>query len=718
MKATEVPHEILKHIFYYLEEKEFPDYIDDGEEEVEDFVKGAGTLLQLQLTCKLWSQAAREVFYGKVDLAGSSRKTTLFLRTLQSASDIGQAVKQVTISDASFNDNVSFASVVKLCPNLKALLQWDESDMDIFTPSLALYQEGYLQKLEKVSLPSMLYCGSTLFQQYNQLMLAAKQTITNLYLSQASQFALADHLKEFINLRELRLESNKTLTLQQLSSMLKDNCPHLQSIDVESAAPSSVNEQQPSAQSLLHALNEYPQIKSVELELCPLSVQDLRRIQRMFPKVSSLFVNRRSASFGPASNGAIVQAGDPDMVFDRFVKYLSIIKQFYVGSITVSFKDLLAALTVVSKYFQVCHVSIEIVEHPYEDQHDLLIASAENFERITVGHGEKPNCGIGLQINRSQIDDAFCQDLYKTLARKTAPLGMVIIGRLAPQNKYLGNHLGYLLVHCPSLTQLTMYNLSIDIPPLADTDNPTSIMQFQIMDSTITPGTLQEVSRKLRLVNVVKLDKVQVLDAATDTLTHLMEINMPHSNIGSLIFYDGRSNYSKNIIFKVELTSGTLCYFVDATGWAFKLSRNAYLNRQKSTKTKVPEFIIRCDDLGRIITTVANNTTDAQLDKTWVADRAPVFSKSYCPYCLDAKDLLDELNIAYKAIELDQDPLGYVIQQTLSDMTGQWTVPNIFIHATSIGGCDDLNALHIKGKLEEMVAASEYSSRTEKEKHR
>lgn len=67
--------------------------------------------------------------------------------------------------------------------------------------------------------------------------------------------------------------------------------------------------------------------------------------------------------------------------------------------------------------------------------------------------------------------------------------------------------------------------------------------------------------------------------------------------------------------------------------------------------------------------------------------------------------MLDELNIAYKAIELDRDPLGHVIQQTLSDMTGQWTVPNIFINAASIGGCDDLHALHIKGKLEEMMMA-------------
>lgn len=66
--------------------------------------------------------------------------------------------------------------------------------------------------------------------------------------------------------------------------------------------------------------------------------------------------------------------------------------------------------------------------------------------------------------------------------------------------------------------------------------------------------------------------------------------------------------------------------------------------------------------------------------------------------------MLSELNILFKTIELDQDPLGYSIQDTLSKMTGQWTVPNIFINGRSIGGCDDLNILHAKGQLEEILA--------------
>lgn len=57
---------------------------------------------------------------------------------------------------------------------------------------------------------------------------------------------------------------------------------------------------------------------------------------------------------------------------------------------------------------------------------------AENFERIIVTCGGKPNCGIGLKVNHLQIDDAFCLELYKTLEQETKPLG---------------NHVGYLLAH-------------------------------------------------------------------------------------------------------------------------------------------------------------------------------------------------------------------------------------------------------------------------------
>jgi glutaredoxin 3 len=75
-----------------------------------------------------------------------------------------------------------------------------------------------------------------------------------------------------------------------------------------------------------------------------------------------------------------------------------------------------------------------------------------------------------------------------------------------------------------------------------------------------------------------------------------------------------------------------------------------------------------------------------------------VFSKSYCPYCNNTKRILDGLNAKYKAIELNQEDDGDDIQNALQQMTGQRTVPNIFINRVHIGGNSDLEAVVKNGK--------------------
>ena len=69
-----------------------------------------------------------------------------------------------------------------------------------------------------------------------------------------------------------------------------------------------------------------------------------------------------------------------------------------------------------------------------------------------------------------------------------------------------------------------------------------------------------------------------------------------------------------------------------------------------------------------------------------------VFSKSYCPYCRATKQLLSEQGAKFYAIELDQVDDGSAIQSTLAEMTGQTTVPNVFIGQKHIGGNSDLQA--------------------------
>ncbi|KAF9909446.1 thioredoxin reductase [Linnemannia zychae] len=80
-----------------------------------------------------------------------------------------------------------------------------------------------------------------------------------------------------------------------------------------------------------------------------------------------------------------------------------------------------------------------------------------------------------------------------------------------------------------------------------------------------------------------------------------------------------------------------------------------------------------------------------------------IFSKSYCPYCLRVKDLFDDLNVPYKALELDQHDQGVQIQNDLKTLTGQSSVPNVFIKGTHLGGCDDTHAARDSGRLRELL---------------
>ncbi|XP_039039495.1 glutaredoxin-like [Hibiscus syriacus] len=81
------------------------------------------------------------------------------------------------------------------------------------------------------------------------------------------------------------------------------------------------------------------------------------------------------------------------------------------------------------------------------------------------------------------------------------------------------------------------------------------------------------------------------------------------------------------------------------------------------------------------------------------ASPAVVFSKSYCPFCVDVKKLLQQLGASFKAIELDKESDGSEIQAALFEWTGQRTVPNVFIAGKHIGGCDTTTAMHKAGKL-------------------
>ena len=78
-----------------------------------------------------------------------------------------------------------------------------------------------------------------------------------------------------------------------------------------------------------------------------------------------------------------------------------------------------------------------------------------------------------------------------------------------------------------------------------------------------------------------------------------------------------------------------------------------------------------------------------------------IFTTPWCPYCIRAKQLLkkkkvpfEDTNVAFKGN----------LRTQLQSITGSHTVPQIFIHGESIGGCDELFALDSAGKLDGLLA--------------
>ena len=74
-----------------------------------------------------------------------------------------------------------------------------------------------------------------------------------------------------------------------------------------------------------------------------------------------------------------------------------------------------------------------------------------------------------------------------------------------------------------------------------------------------------------------------------------------------------------------------------------------------------------------------------------------MFTTVVCPYCIRAKQLLKARGVEQiEEIRIDQDPAA---RTEMMESTGRRTVPQIFIGATHVGGCDDLMALDAKGGL-------------------
>jgi len=77
-----------------------------------------------------------------------------------------------------------------------------------------------------------------------------------------------------------------------------------------------------------------------------------------------------------------------------------------------------------------------------------------------------------------------------------------------------------------------------------------------------------------------------------------------------------------------------------------------------------------------------------------------IYTKRNCPFCVRAKALLDRKAVPYEEIDAEgKDEL----RTWLAEVTGQKTVPQVFVGDRPLGGFSDVDALDTAGKLDPIL---------------
>ena len=81
-----------------------------------------------------------------------------------------------------------------------------------------------------------------------------------------------------------------------------------------------------------------------------------------------------------------------------------------------------------------------------------------------------------------------------------------------------------------------------------------------------------------------------------------------------------------------------------------------------------------------------------------------IYTTPFCGYCAAAKRLLNKKGIQYDEIDVSGNP--QLRQEMMTKANGGYTVPQIFVGSTHVGGFDEMSDLEMDGKLDPLLRAS------------
>jgi len=83
--------------------------------------------------------------------------------------------------------------------------------------------------------------------------------------------------------------------------------------------------------------------------------------------------------------------------------------------------------------------------------------------------------------------------------------------------------------------------------------------------------------------------------------------------------------------------------------------------------------------------------------------RVLMYITAACPFCQSAERLLLEKGARIEKVRVDLEPAR---RAEMMQKSGRRTVPQIWIGARHVGGCDDLYALEREGRLDPLLEGS------------
>ena len=80
--------------------------------------------------------------------------------------------------------------------------------------------------------------------------------------------------------------------------------------------------------------------------------------------------------------------------------------------------------------------------------------------------------------------------------------------------------------------------------------------------------------------------------------------------------------------------------------------------------------------------------------------KVTMYSTRFCPYCIQARALLDSKSVSYTDIRVDGEA---DLRREMVQKSGRYTVPQIWIGAEHVGGYDDLAKLEQQERLDKLL---------------